>query len=714
MTATETLLVELLTEELPPKALARLGQTFAETIVNSLRKSGFLNAQSGSESFATPRRLAVAIEGVAARSADREAEVKLMPLAVAFDASGAPSAALNKKLAARGIASYEAIDPAALSRRMDGKAETLFLTEIISGKPLAQGLQSALVAAVSSLPIPKVMSYQLADGLTTVEFVRPAHRLLALWGSEVVEVSILGLKADRLSSGHRFQGARDIRLDHADDYVAKLSQEGQVTVSFAQRQAAIEEALLAAARAQGGSLGDAASYSELLDEVTALVEQPAVYVGEFEESFLAVPQECLILTMRQNQKYFPLFDHQGRLQRRFLIVSNMRLADPDNIVRGNERVVRPRLADARFFFEQDRKTPLAARVDKLASVVYHNKLGTQLERTERLERLAGALAVLTGADAAAAGRAARLAKADLVTDMVGEFPELQGIMGRYYACHDGEQQAVAEAIEQHYWPRFAGDRLPQGGVAVAVALADKLDTLLGIFGIGLAPTGDKDPFGLRRHAVGVLRILMETPVRTPLSVLLERARQSFGARAAPPESAAAVAAFMLERLKNYLKEREYAAQDIEAVLAVCDETIYQVPRRLEAVRQFNARPEAQALAAANKRIANILAKEAGADSAALGRGAAGAAPDPTRFEEDAERALFAAGERLRPQVEAWLAEEDFTAALIALAGLRAEVDRFFTDVMVMAEDPGVRENRLRLLKHLGAMMNRVADLSKLA
>ena len=714
MNGTNTLLVELVTEELPPKALSRLGQAFAESIVMVLDKAGFLGAASHSHSFATPRRLAVQISAVLPRSGDTQAQVKLMPVSVAFDAAGAPSPALLKRLLARGIANYEAVPASAWSRRQDGKAETLFLSETVPGKPLAEGLQLALTQAVAGLPIPKVMSYQLADGRTTVEFVRPAHRLLALFGSEILPVSILGLAAGRVSLGHRFQGAREISLEHADQYAHKLASEGKVIASFGERQAAIEAALLETAAMQGGQLGERESYRDLLDEVTALVEQPAVYVGQFEEAFLAVPQECLILTMRQNQKYFPLFDGQGKLQRRFLIVSNMRLADPSNIVRGNERVVRPRLADARFFFEQDRKTPLGARVEKLASVVYHNKLGSQLERSQRLEELAGDIAARLGAEVAASRRAARLAKADLLSDMVGEFPELQGVMGRYYARHDGEAAVVAEAIEQHYWPKFAGDRLPQGGVCVAVALADKLDTLVGIFGIGLAPTGDKDPFGLRRHAVGVLRILMETPVHVPVSTLLEAARQSFGERAAAPEVVAEVKTFMLERLKNYLRDREYAPQDIEAVLAVCDEAIYQVPRRLEAVRAFNARAEAQALAAANKRIANILAKEAGADKAALGRGAAGAAPEPARFVEDAERALFAAGERLRPQVEAWLAQEDFTAALVALASLREVVDRFFTDVMVMAEDRTVRDNRLRLLKHLAAMMNRVADLSQLA
>ena len=711
---TETLLVELVTEELPPKALLRLSEAFAGSLFGALEKAGFLSAASRGKPFATPRRLAVEITEVRARSADAQVEVKLMPVSVAFDAAGAPSAALQKKLAARGIASFAAVPEGAWSRRVDGKSETLFLSEIIPGKTLAEGVETALAEAVANLPIPKVMSYQLADGKTTVEFVRPAHRLVALHGGEVLTVSVLGLSAGRITSGHRFQGAPQIVLEHASEYAAKLGQAGQLIASFTERRAAIEAALLQTAAQQGGHLGERASYADLLDEVTALVEQPAVYAGQFEEAFLAVPQECLILTMRQNQKYFPLFDGQGKLQRRFLIVSNMRLADPGNIVRGNERVVRPRLADARFFFEQDRKTPLAARVERLASVVYHNKLGSQLERSERLERLAGEIATRTGADAEASRRAARLAKADLLSDMVGEFPELQGIMGRYYARHDGEAEVVAEAIEQHYWPKFAGDRLPQGGVAVAVALADKLDALAGIFGIGLAPTGDKDPFGLRRHAVGVLRILMETPVHRPLSELLEAARQSFGPRAAAAAVVNEVKAFMLERLKNYLREREFAPQDIDAVLAVCDDAIYQVPRRLEAVRQFNARAEAQALAAANKRIANILAKEAGADKAALGRGDAGPAPDPARFAEDAERALFAAGERLRPQVEAWMAQEDFTAALVALAGLREAVDRFFTDVMVMAEDLALRENRLRLLRHLAAMMNRVADLSQLA
>jgi glycyl-tRNA synthetase beta chain len=429
-----------------------------------------------------------------------------------------------------------------------------------------------------------------------------------------------------------------------------------------------------------------------------------VYVGAFDEEFLAVPQECLILTMRANQKYFPLFDAAGRLLPRFLIVSNMELRDPANIIAGNQRVVRPRLADARFFFEQDRKHPLQSRLGKLGHVVYHNKLGSQLDRVERLAMLAGFVARKLNADVEAAERAARLAKADLVSDMVGEFPELQGVMGRYYAQHDGEDPRVADAIQSHYQPRFAGDALPEGNVACAVALADKLDALAGFFGIGQLPTGDRDPFGLRRAALGVLRILAETPLPLDLAELIAAAVDGFKPGALSTDPRAALADFMLERLRNTLREAGHPVEAVDAVLALRPTRIDLVVPKLAAVQSFQGMAEAAALAAANKRIVNILKKS----EVAPGE------PDVALLQEDAERALFHAVLEVAPLARSHFVNEDYTDALRVLAGLRSAVDRFFDEVMVMAEEPLIRQNRLALLGQLAGLMNQVADISRLS
>ncbi|HEX7558006.1 MAG TPA: glycine--tRNA ligase subunit beta, partial [Usitatibacter sp.] len=484
-----TLLVELFCEELPPKALKRLGEAFAEGLHRGLAKREMLGADSAARAFATPRRLAASIARVKGASAPRAVQVKLMPAAVGLDASGRPTPALLKKLDAAGLAGT---DVSKLQRRLDGKAEMLFADATTPAMPLAQALQGALEEAIAGLPIPKVMSYQLADGETTVQFVRPAHGLVALHGGEVVGVTALGLASGRTTHGHRFQGARNIELADAEAYEASLEREGRVIASFAARRGEIARQLEEKGRALSPGF---VPPEALLDEVTGLVEWPAVYIGSFEEEFLAVPQECLVLTMQQNQKYFPLAGPDGKLLAKFLVVSNLRLDDPADIVQGNERVVRPRLADARFFFETDKKVKLADRVPQLASRTYHNKLGTDLERVERLRKLASRVqSMLPRGEKGRpyADRAALLAKADLVTLMVGEFPELQGIMGKYYAEADGEEPSVVRAIEQHYWPRFSGDQLPVGDVSIAVALADKLESIAGMFGIGQQPTGDKD------------------------------------------------------------------------------------------------------------------------------------------------------------------------------------------------------------------------------
>ena len=697
MTTPRTLLVELFTEELPPKALAAIGDAFATRVAEGLRKRGLCVADGPLLAFATPRRLAVRVDGVIERSPDQPRLDKVLPVGVAFDGEGRPTQALTRKLAAMG-ASH--VDPATLERRPDGKQESLFYRHTAPGVPLAEALQASLDETMAQLPIPKVMRYQRPDG-SDVHFVRPAHRLVALHGADVVPVTTLGLAAGRETFGHRFLGQGQLSIDSADSYEDQLSRQGEVVASLPRRRQAIGQALQAAAAAAGATL---AEHAALLDEVTALVEHPVVYTGQFDDAFLTVPQECLILSMKQHQKYFPLVDASGRLLPRFLIVSNLRTDDPSDIVRGNERVLRARLADAKFFFDQDRRQPLHERVERLGAVVYHNRLGSQLQRVERITRLAAFVAASLGADTALAERAARLAKADLVTDMVGEFPELQGTMGMHYARHDGEPEAVALAIEAHYHPRFANDSLPAGPIAAAVALADKLDTLTGIYGIGLVPTGDKDPFGLRRAALGVLRILMETPLPLDLLELLRAAHSGFPAEVLSDSVASDLHAFMLERLRHALRDRGFEAGTVDAVVAQNPARIDQVLPRVEAVRAFLEVPEATSLAAANKRIRNILRKADGA----VGQ------PDPGRMPEEAERALFQALLELEPRVSAAVESEQYTAALQQLATVREAVDRFFDQVMVMADDPAVRANRLALLVRLESLMNRVADISRLA
>ncbi|RPH46544.1 MAG: glycine--tRNA ligase subunit beta [Burkholderiales bacterium] len=701
----QPLLIELFTEELPPKALARLGDSFATTLVDGLRAQGLAPAGGTFDVFATPRRLAVRIADVRGRAEDRAVEVKGPSVAVALDAAGAPTLALRKWADKQGARVED------LVRASDGKQECFFHRSTASGSSLAQAVQPLIEQALAKLPIPKVMQYQLADGRTNVSFVRPAHGLVVLHGSQVVPASVLGLQSGGLTHGHRFQGEADIELPHADDYESLLAGRGHVVASFTERRARIDAALRERAAALGVSLGDESQVAPLLDEVCALVEWPAVYVGAFEREFLAVPQECLILTMRTNQKYFPLFDAQGRLDHRFLIVSNMEVADPSLIVDGNQRVVRPRLADARFFFEQDKKIRLVDRTPQLGSVVYHAKLGTQAQRTDRVRALARHLAAALGGDAETADRAALLAKADLLTGMVGEFPELQGSMGRHYALHDGESAEIAQAIAEHYQPRFAGDALPATVTGTAVALADKLETLAGIWGIGSIPTGDRDPFALRRHALGVVRMLIERPsaagAEAPtLRGLLELAFAQFSAVPAVTAATDALHAFVVDRLRGWLRERGHPVADIDAVLAVDADRLDRVLPRLEAIAAFRALPEAQSLAAANKRIGNILRKADGA--------ATGVAIDRSLLVEPAERALDAALAEIAPRAEQRLAALDYAGALTTLAALRAPVDAFFDGVMVNADDARLKGNRLALLEGLHRLMNRVADLSKLA
>ncbi|HYT98241.1 MAG TPA: glycine--tRNA ligase subunit beta [Casimicrobiaceae bacterium] len=703
MSTPATLVVELVTEELPPKALKTLAEAFAAALAGGLRERGLLTSDSVVTTYATPRRLAASMTKVRAVAPDAEVVNKLMPAKVARESTEA----FARKLLALGrphlaTPSLDAVDgPDRIYVASDGKADYVYLRSLAKGQPLQRGLQEALNEAIEKLRISKVMSYARRGGYyNDVKFVRPAHRLVALHGADVVPVAALGLDAGRTTEGHRFLGRREIDIASADAYAPTLEAEGKVVPSFSVRREAIAAALREVAGNAIIVMSDA-----LLDEVTALTEWPIVYAGTFDFGFLTVPQECLILTMQQNQKYFALADANGKLMNRFLIVSNIETREPSAIVHGNERVLRARLADAKFFFDQDRKRPLEARVATLADIVYHNKLGTLAERVERLRFIARNIAPRIGAAPADADRAALLSKADLVTDMVGEFPELQGTMGGYYAQHDGETPAVADGIAQHYWPRFAGDGLPEGPVAQAVALADKLEALAGLFGIGQAPTGDRDPFGLRRAAIGVLRILIEKKIALPLSALVGLAFQAFNSVKTTKPVPEDLANFLYERLRAHLRDQGYTANQIEAVLAQRPERIDLVPDQLAAVRAFESLPEADALAAANKRIVNILRKSETDAAPAVDRG---------RLADGAEHDLWQAFQRLTPVVDEHCAKGDYTEALIALAAAKPAVDRFFDDVMVMADDPEIRANRLALLRGIAATMNRVADLSKLA
>jgi glycyl-tRNA synthetase beta chain len=686
--ATAPLLVELLTEELPPKALRTLGYAFADALVKALRAEAFAPPDGAFTVFASPRRLGALVADVAGKAPDREVLAKGPSVKAGLAADGAPTPALL------GFAKKQGAPVDQLERVNDGKQEVFAYRSVAAGAALEDTLAAKVDAALRKLPIPKMMRW----GDLEVEFVRPARGLVMLHGERVVPGKVLGLESGRVTRGHRFLGRGEITLACADEYERALERDGKVVANFERRARAVREGLAAAAGGASVAADDA-----LFDEVTALVEWPAVYEGHFEKAFLEVPQECLMLTMRQNQKYFPLVDGQGRLSHRFLLVSNMEVGAPRQIVHGNERVLRARLADAKFFFDQDRRRTLASRVEGLAAVTYHNKLGTQRARVARIERLAVLVARKLGADDTLAGRAARLCKADLLTGMVGEFPELQGVMGDYYARHDGEPEPVARAIEAHYRPRFAGDALPADRVGDCVALADKLDILAGIWSVGGAPTGDKDPFALRRAALGFARILVEHRLPLDAVELLQDAAAAF-APSAPLTLPTEVHAFVLDRLRSYLREQGYAPDEIESVLADGPGRLDLVVARIEAVHAFRALPEAESLAAANKRVRNILRK------AEFARGSS----DPALLQEAAEQALHAALGRIRADVETRAAAGEYAESLRLLARVRPEVDRFFEDVLVNAEDPRLRTNRLRLLAELEHVLNRVADISRLA
>jgi glycyl-tRNA synthetase beta chain len=689
----EMLLVELLTEELPPKSLKRLSEVFARAVTDGLKEKQFAGDDAQVEIFATPRRLAVRVSKILAMQADRTIERKGPSVQVGLDSDGQPTTALL------GFARSCGADVKKLERRKDDRSEYFVFVSRQKGEPLASHLTAIVEAALKKLPVAKLMRWGSGDA----QFVRPVHGVMLLYGSKVIPGTVLGLKSANKTRGHRFLSQGPLAVKRAADYVKVLAKQGRVVASFEQRRDAIVRGLDTAASKLGKNVSwRLGKETDLVDEVTSIVESPHVYVGTFDPAFLDVPRECLIVSMQQHQKYFPLADAQGKLLAKFLFVSNMHPADASQIVHGNERVLRARLSDAKFFFDQDRKAKLAERVPRLANVVYHNKLGSQLERVQRVQKIALGIAAMLGADKTAVERAAYLAKADLLTDMVGEFPELQGIMGRYYARHDGEVPDVADAIEQHYFPRAAGGTLPENTVAACVALADKLDTLAGMFGIGQQPTGDKDPFGLRRAALGVIRIIMEK--RLPLSsadiVNLAFRCQPVGGR----NAGADLLVFLTERLRGYLREQGHSAQEVDTVLSAGTLRLADVSAVLEAVKKFQQLPEAADLAAANKRIVNIL-KKAGVERINA---------DASMLTESAERALYDAMQGLKPDVESRFTSQDYTGALQMLAQLKQPVDAFFDKVMVMADDTRVRDNRLALLGDLKALMNRVADISKLA
>ena len=697
----KNLLVELFVEELPPKALKSFGESFASTLSDSLRVQGLISSSSVITPYASPRRLAAHITQVSDAAADKAVQQKLMPVSIALTSEGQPTQALLKKLNSMGL---DETVLSKLKRASDGKAEGLYLDIQVTGATLQEGLQKALDEALTKLPIPKVMSYQLADGWTSVNFVRPAHGLVALHGETIINISVLGLNATRTTHGHRFEASKPtIELRDADTYTQQLNEEGAVIASFATRRAEIVKQLHSAANKEGlQPITDEA----LLDEVTALVERPNVLTCQFEKAFLDVPAECLILTMKANQKYFPLLDSQGKLTNKFLVVSNISPADPSRVIQGNERVVRPRLADAKFFFDEDRKHTLVSRLTKLSKVVYHNQLGSQLDRVERVRSLASMIgAQLSQSTAAKADQAAQIAKADLVTDMVGEFPELQGIMGCYYAHSDGLDTEVAAAVREQYLPRGAGDELPVTPTGMSLAVADKLETLCGIFAVGQKPTGTKDPFGLRRAAIGLLRILIERTLPLDLCALIKHclSQQPISVKSQTSDD---IYDYIMERLRGYYLESssqlDITTEMFDAVLASRPVSPLDFDTRLRALHSFLQLTDAQALAAANKRINNILKKVDGNISGEV---------DVGRFVETAERYLHQQLVTVEQSTIPAFEAGNYQAALTQLATLRPAVDQFFDSVMVMADDLTVRHNRLTLLYRLRGIFLKVADLS---
>ena len=689
MTESRDFLVEIGTEELPPKALPTLEAAFREALVKGLEAAGL--APSGAHSWAAPRRLAVLARDVPLSQPDRETERRGPALSAAFDEDGNPTKA------ALGFAQSCGISIDEIGKIETDKGAWIAYRSIEAGRPAAELLPGIVEKALAALPIPRRMRWGDGDA----EFVRPAHWVVLLHGDAVVPGTVLGIPAGRETRGHRFHHPQPIRIAEPAAYAPLLETEGHVMPDFAARR----EAILGQVQEAASRLGGRALIPDaLLDEVTALVEWPCAVSGTFEERFLAVPQEALIGTMQDNQKYFAVVDEAGRLMPHFVTVANIESREPERVSEGNARVIRPRLADAEFFWDRDRRTPLEARLEGLKTVVFQHGLGSLHDKAERIARLAGRIAPRIGVDRAHAERAARLAKCDLQTLMVYEFPELQGVMGRHYALHDGEPEDVAWAIEEHYLPRHAGDALPERGTGRAVALADRLDTLVGIFAAGLKPTGDKDPYALRRAALGIVRILVEGGLDLDLAALIDEAAEGLSDRLDARPVTGEVFDFAMERLRGYFAERGIAYDTLDAVLACRPTRPCDIERRLRAVEHFRQLPEAASLAAAHKRIHNLLKKVEGELPSTV---------DPARFAEPAEGALHAELERLERETGPLFDGGDYEPALTLLAALQTPVDAFFDGVMVMAEDAGLRNNRLALLNRLSALFLKTADLSRL-
>ena len=685
---TQNFLVEIGTEELPPKALKTLATSFADNVEAELNQAGL--SFDKIEWFAAPRRLAVKVLNLATQQPSKEIEKRGPAVSAAFDAEGKPTKAAEGWARGCGIT----VDQA--ERIATDKGEWLVHRAKIEGQPTKNLLNSIVANALAKLPIPKPMRW--AD--KTVQFIRPVHTVTMLLGNELIEGEILGVASARTIRGHRFLGEKEFEIQHADQYPKLLREKGSVVADFNERKAEI----LAKSQAKATALGGVADIEEsLLEEVTSLVEYPNVLAAKFEERFLAVPAEALVYTMKGDQKYFPIYDKDGKLLPHFIFVSNINPEDPTAIIEGNEKVVRPRLTDAEFFFKTDLKQKLVDRLPRLETVLFQQQLGTLKDKTDRIEQLAGEIAKQIGADEAKAKRAGLLSKCDLMTNMVFEFTDTQGVMGMHYARHDGEDEEVAVALNEQYMPRFAGDELPKSLVASAVALADKFDTLTGIFGIGQAPKGSADPFALRRAALGALRIIVEKNLPLDLEDLVKKSAALFGDKLTNKNVVADVVDFMLGRFRAWYQDEGIAVDVIQAVLARRPTRPADFDARVRAVSHFRTLDSAEALAAANKRVSNILAKA----DAAIGE------INLTACVEPAEKVLAEAVLALRTEVQPLIAQGDYTAVLDKLANLRAPVDSFFDNVMVNAEDPALRQNRLAILSTLQGLFLQVADISVL-
>ncbi len=690
----QNLLIELGTEELPPKSLKKLAEAFAGGFVASLSEAGLIDNADGYQVFATPRRLAVLVSDVLSQQADRSEQRRGPALKAAFDAEGNPSKAAEGFARSCGVAVGE------LSQLETDKGAWLVFDKQVKGQSISELAQAALDQSIKQLPIAKRMRW----GDSEVEFVRPVHWLVALYGSDVLALSALELDAGCTTQGHRFHHPEVIALSHADGYASTLEKQAYVIADYAQRQAIVEQQATDLATAQGATV---VIDPALLEEVTGLVEWPVALMGKFDETFLDVPAEALIASMKDHQKYFYLVDDAGNLLPKFITVSNIESKEPERVKQGNERVLRARLADGQFFWNTDRDTPLASRLEALSGLMFHVKLGSVADKSKRITWLSGQIAGLMGADTALSTRAATLCKADLVSDMVGEFPSLQGVMGRYYAGNDQEPAGVAQAIEQHYWPKFSGDQLPQSAEAQVVALADRLDSLVGIFATGEKPTGVKDPYALRRAALGILRILGEKRLDLSLKALLDLAIAAYAqtpdTQAKPDaETKTAVLAFTLDRLKSLYLGKGYSIHEFNAVAEVDPDTAHDFDDRIAAVTQFyqDSREAADSLAAANKRIANILKKSEASTEF-----------DVALLRDEAEKCLNQSLDKLESKAQASFAADHYIEGLLTLSALKEPIDQFFDEVMVMADDEALRHNRLALLFRIRQLFLQVADLS---